>query len=488
MILLQKVRLGTQGSVADVLIRDHSVVEIAPDIAVKGVELVVTGEDLTVLPGLKDAHVHATQWALSQNRIDVSSCRSPGEVVARIVSELQRQPRPADELVTAYGFRDSGWNEQPHGGLLEDALPGRRVLVISNDLHTAWVSPAAAKGLHGALPATGVVREAEALRIMDSLPDVADERSDAWVRECLARASARGVTSLVDFEVADNLTEWSRRCDLESLPVRITATVYPDHLKSAMSAGYRTGDILPGTDGLVQVGPLKIFVDGSLNTRTALCHAPYLGGDDDDRGVLVTGFEELRAMMHDAQDAGFECAVHVIGDHAAAIALKAFDDVGCTGRIEHAQLLSTGDIAFAAALGLVVGIQPMHALDDREVAERLWGDRLAAAFPHGSLARAGVPVEIGSDAPVSPLDPWLGIAAATWRTLGSDVPWCPDERMSLDEALAAAAGGRRSVRAGDVADLVVVRGRPQHMAPHELAAVEVEATFLAGRPTWLASL
>ena len=137
-----------------------------------------------------------------------------------------------------------------------------------------------------------------------------------------------------------------------------------------------------------------------------------------------------------------------------------------------------------AALGVVAGIQPMHALDDQGVAERLWGDRLADAFPHGSLLRSGVPIEIGSDAPVSPLDPWLGIAAAVHRTTGQRAPWQPEQRISTADALAAAAGGRTTLAAGDAADLVVVQGDPAHMTASEIARTQVIATVAGGRLTW----
>jgi predicted amidohydrolase YtcJ len=482
-IALRAVRLGPDGPVGDVVVDDGLVASVGGRADVARADHVVAGPDLTVLPGLVDAHVHLTQWALAQHRVDVSAAGSPEELVTVVARDLAEHARPKGELVTAYGFRSSGWGQPPHGALFENALPGRPVLAISNDLHTAWFSPAAQRLLDLPIPVSGVMLEADALEAVGRLAEASVEQSDRWVLEALADAASRGVTGVIDFEVADNLTDWSRRAALGGgLPVRVAVTIYPEYLDALLARGLRTGDVVPGTGGRVVVGPLKVFVDGSLNARTALCHRPFLGTDD--RGVLVTPPGELVALMARASRAGVTSAIHAIGDRAATLALDAFEAVGCPGRIEHAQLMRPADITRMAALGVVAGIQPMHALDDQGVAERLWGDRLADAFPHGSLLRSGVPIEIGSDAPVSPLDPWLGIAAAVHRTTGQRAPWQPEQRISTADALAAAAGGRTKLAAGDAADLVVVQGDPAHMTASEITRTQVVATVAGGRLTW----
>ena len=483
-IILSGVRIGPSGPVGDVVVDSGRIESIGPRAASTGADEVVAGTDLTVLPGLVDAHVHLSQWALAQRRVDVSAATSPHALVDLVVQDVRRRPRPAGELVTAHGFRGADWSGEPDGDLFERALPGRRVLAISNDLHTAWLSPAAARAVDVPLPPSGVAREGTALELVGRLGDEPAEVSDQWAIEAITAAAARGVTGLTDFEVADNLGTWTRRAALAGrLPVRVTATVYPEHLEEVLARGLRTGDPVAGALGDVVVGPLKVFVDGSLNARTALCHEPFVGGTD--RGVLVTPEPELVELMTRAHRGGIGSAIHAIGDRAATIALDAFAAVGCPGRIEHAQLMRAEDIARMAGLGLVAGIQPKHALDDRLVAERLWGDRLADAFPHGALLSAGVPIEIGSDAPVSPLDPWLGVAAAVHRRIEQDTPWHPEQRIPVADALAAAAGGRRTLHVGETADLVVLRGDPARLSPAELAAPEVVATVAGGRPTWL---
>ncbi len=483
-LVLRGVRLGASGPVGDVLVVDGLIESVGAHVDATPDDRVVAGTDLTVLPGLVDAHVHLTQWALARRRVDVSSAGSPEQLVELVVRDLDAGRRPREELVTAYGFRSATWQRQPDGAAFERALPGRRVLAISNDLHTACLSPAAARALDLPLPPSGVVLEADALALMARLTDTPAEVTDQWALEALDAAAGRGVTGIVDFEVADNLGVWARRAALTTdLPVGVVATIYPEHLDAPVRAGLRSGDVLPGTAGRVTVGPLKVFVDGSLNARTALCHKPFAGGTD--HGLLVTPEPVLRELMATAHRSGIAAAIHAIGDRAASVALDAFAATGAVGRIEHAQLMGREDIRRMARLGLVAGIQPRHALDDRAVAEQVWGDRLSDAFPHGALVHAGVPVEIGSDAPVSPLDPWLGVSAAVHRCLDGGAPWQPDQRILLADALAAACGGRRAIRTGEVADLVVVRGDPAHMSPSELAAPEVVATVGGGRITWI---
>lgn len=480
--VLRDVRIGPSGPIGDVLIVDGRIASVGTRVDPKEESSVVTGSDLTVLPGLVDAHVHLTQWALARRRVDVSAAQSPEDVVEIIAQELRNTPRPGDELVTAYGFRSAAWTHQPSGDMFERALPGRQILAISNDLHTAWLSPRARLSIDHPVPRSGVVFEAEALELMARLTDVPVQNTDQWAIEALHAAAARGVTRLIDFEVADNLTIWARRAATEILPVHVVATVYPEYLEAAVAAHQHTGDAVQGTSGRVTVGPLKLFVDGSLNAKTALCHKPFVGSTS--HGLLVTPEPVLRELVAKAHQAGISAAIHAIGDHAASVALATFETVECSGRIEHAQLMSHADIRRMADLGLVAGIQPKHALDDQTVTEQLWGDRLLNAFPHGALWRSGVPIEIGSDAPVSPLDPWLGVAAAVHRSVDGETPWQPDQRIPLPDALAAASGGKRSLHIGEVADLVVIRGDPALMSPGELAAPEVITTIAGGHLTW----
>jgi predicted amidohydrolase YtcJ len=168
--------------------------------------------------------------------------------------------------------------------------------------------------------------------------------------------------------------------------------------------------------------------------------------------------------------------VHAIGDHANSLALDAFAEIGMGGRIEHAQLLAERDFPRFAELGVVASVQPDHAMDDRDVAEHHWAGRTGRAFATRSLLDAGAQLAMGSDAPVSPLDPWTTMAAAVNRTRGGREPWHPEQRISIAEALAAST--RTSVAVGELADLVITEVDP--LAVDDPRGMTVSATLLGG--------
>jgi predicted amidohydrolase YtcJ len=181
--------------------------------------------------------------------------------------------------------------------------------------------------------------------------------------------------------------------------------------------------------------------------------------------------------------------VHAIGDHANSLALDAFDSLGeklferlgIRGRIEHAQLLAAGDVSRFAELGIVASVQPEHAMDDRDVADRYWAGRTDRAFVLRSLLDAGVELAFGSDAPVAPLDPWVTIAAAVDRSKGGRDPWHPEQAISAKEAVAAST--RTRVAVGEPADLVVTDIDPLTAPGDRLRSMPVSGTLLGGRWT-----
>jgi len=470
-LLLRRARLGT--AVRDVLLARGRVAAVADDLragapgldasAVAGAE-VVDLDGAVLLPGLRDEHVHAEQWAAARRRIDVAAATSPEHAAALVADAVAGAPPDAGGLVMAHGFRDALWPSPPTAAVLDAALPGRTVVVASADLHTAWCSSAAVRLLGLSAP-DGVVREQEAMDVYARAEQVPVAVLDAWVLDAARAAARRGVTSLVDFELADSGAAWARRAASATPAVRVSAAVWPERLEAALGEGCRSGQVLPGVEDLadpaaaerLRVGPLKVFVDGSLGTRTAYCATAYPGATGvEAHGLLRTPAGELERLLRRATAHGLDVAVHAIGDDAVTTALDGFAVAGCTGRIEHAQQVHDADLPRFAALGVVASVQPRHAPDDRDAADRHWADATARAFPYGALHRAGARLALGSDAPVAALDPWDAIASAVHRSTDGREPWHPEQHLALDDALAAASGGRRAVRVGDVADLVVV--------------------------------
>ncbi|MFB2582155.1 amidohydrolase [Herbiconiux sp. P15] len=503
--LLLGARLPGHGEVVDVRIDGGVVAAIAPSGGLARAAgdhpepLRLDGRWL--LPGLWDNHVHFSQWAAVARRLDVSAARSAAEAVALVGAAIAGAAATSAEsgegLLVGIGFRDALWSDLPTATALDSVSRGRPVVLISADLHCCWLNTAAltAFGLAGhtegghaggghtdGVHADGVLREDEAFAVHRALDDVPTATVDAWALDAAHAAAARGVVGIVDLEMAWNHEVWSRRGAAGHDLLRVEFGVYPQHLDRAIEEGLRTGTRV--TD-LVSVGPFKVITDGSLNTRTAFCFDEYPGleGRPQSRGVLNVAPGALRELLERASRAGFSSAVHAIGDHANRLALDAFEAVGCSGSIEHAQLLAEEEFARFAALGVTASVQPEHALDDRDVADRFWAGRTGRAFALGALLDAGAELSLGSDAPVAPLDPWVTLAAAVGRERDGREPWHPEQRIPVAAALAASSRGRARVAVGDVADLVAVDRDPLSASPDELRTLPVALTLLAGRTT-----
>ena len=487
--------IGTGSGLVDVLVRDGRIVAVAPDLAAD-LPAQVARVDLDgrpVMPGLWDNHVHFTQWALARQRLDVSGTTSAADVVRLVVERLRTQPLPDGATLTGLGFRDALWSDTPSAALLDDAiaaagLPPVPVVLMSGDLHCGWLNTAAlrspALAAHGLGDhPTGVLREAEWFAASEDVSVVAPDVLERLVDEAARAAAARGVVGVMDVEIADNLSVWSRRVQSGITSLRVSAGVWPEHLDRAIARELATGDVLPGTDGLVTMGPLKIIADGSLNTRTAYCHDPYPGlTGPEARGVLTYDLDRLVPLMTQAARHGIACAIHAIGDRANTVVLDAFEKSGARGSVEHAQLVSPDDVPRFAALGVIASVQPEHAMDDRDVVDRYWADRVDRAYPYRDLLESGAQLALGSDAPVAPLDPWISIAAAVTRARDDRTPWHLEQALPIGAALAASV--RSSVAPGQLADLAILDADPTTTDAATLRTMPVAATLLGGRVTW----
>ncbi len=461
------------GNLTDIRVVDGRIAECRPGLDGAAASAAHTVHDLEgthVIPGLWDEHVHFSQWSLTRARLDVSSAESAVHVGALVAASIGDAP-----FLNGFGFRDGLWPDEPSLAVLDAASGNRPVVLLSGDLHCAWLN-SAALAQHGFTSDTGLIREEPAFEVARRIADVPAEELDQYAARAGAEAASRGVVGVVDFEMGWNLETWQRRRAGGFASQRVEFGIYRQHLGRAIEAGLRTGAAI---DELLSVGRFKVLTDGSLNTRTAWCHDPYPGTTN--HGLLEVPLDELVDLMREASSAGIEPAVHAIGDAANTVALDAFETVGCRGRIEHAQLLAESDFARFARLGVVASVQPEHAMDDRDVADHYWSDRAPRAYAWKRLLDAGATLALGSDAPVAPLDPWVSIAAAVGRDRDGREPWHPDQRLSFDEALRASTRSRIAV--GQPADLVAVATDLRAASSEELRRMPVALTMLAGRVT-----
>ncbi|WP_448810231.1 amidohydrolase [Agromyces bauzanensis] len=485
-LLLAGARIPGRDGRADVHVVDGVITAIAPaaeraaPAGARRLEL----DGRHVVPGLHDRHVHFSQWAMWSRRLDLAGVGSAAAAAALVAASVDHG---AAEVVGG-GYRDGLWPDTPSRALLDAVSGDVPVVLIAGDLHACWLNSAAARrhGVEHLAGESGVLREDDCFRLTRELDDVADDVLDGWVAEAAAAAAARGVVGITDYEMRWNRDDWARRAASGFDTLRVSFGIYTQHLERAIGEGMRTGDLVRGTGGLVSVGGYKVITDGSLNTRTAWCYDRYpgLGDDEHPYGLATVPYDELAPLMRRAHLAGITPAVHAIGDRANAAVLDAYEAVGCTGSIEHAQLLRHEDVERFARLGIVASVQPEHAMDDRDVADRYWAGRTDRAFMLAELAAAGVDLALGSDAPVAPLDPWVAISAAVGRTRDGREPWHPEQAIEARAALAASTGGRGAeVTVGAPADLAVIELDPLAASVDELRRMPVAMTFLGGRIT-----
>ncbi len=444
----------------DVLVRDGRVVDVGPALArPAGVEeLAAAGRWL--IPGLWDQHVHLGQWTLASQRVDASGVSAPEEAIALAAERVAAEPgRP----VIAWGHRPGAWARECSVAELDEVSGITPVVLIAGDGHHAWLNSAALAAL-GLGAREDVVRENEWFAAYELLGHLVgdDGTSPAAHRATLDAAVAKGVVGIVDFEFTGGVDDWVERWTAGCDRLRVRVATYADRLEDVIEARLRTGDPLLETDDRITMGPLKIISDGSLNTRSAWCCEPYADGAllGQPSGAANLSEVELTALLARAHMSGLEVATHAIGDAAVSAALDAYTATGARGSIEHAQLINRADVRRLAELDLRASVQPGHLLDDRDLTELIWPGRSDRSFAFRWMLDEGIRLCFGSDAPVSPLDPWLAMAAAVHRSADARPAWHPEQRMTAREALAASVDGQPTVGIGSTADLVLLDRDP----------------------------
>lgn len=473
---------GPSAAPSDLRVANGSVTHIAPDLSPEGDEQVIDGGGRWVIPGLWDQHVHMGQWAQMSSRIDLTDTVSAAQVVERVrheVAEATQPDQPSAQVLVGQGFRISRWAQLPASGVLDEATGAYSVVLISGDGHCGWLNTRALNffGLDGP---DRILDENEWFALYSRLSELTDDSSSRQnqYRVAIAAAHARGIVGITDFEYTKNYELWPQLVDDTVGKIRVNAAFYPDALEDVVARGLKTGDQLAP---LITMGPLKIIADGSLSTLTAYCCDAYGAEGEQTRGKKNYAQDELRVMLSTASNHGLTVAFHAIGDAAVHDALDAFASTNAHGSIEHAQLMRRDDLARMAKLGLIASVQPAHLLDDYDIAHRVWSDRADRCYLFRSMQLVGIPLALGSDAPVSPLDPWLAIDAAVNRAQGSQEPWNAAEQLSPAEALFASTNGAGPIAAGSRADLVLLDDDPLSVSPRTvrtaLTMIDGEVVF-----------
>ena len=409
-----------------------------------------------MVPGWGDAHVHFMWWAIQMGQLDLRDAATLDVALGRIHAAVQRLPEGA--WLLGGRFDKNLWGRWPTAADLDSVTAGRPAALRSRDGHARWLNSAALRaasiGRGTADPAggeierdadgqaTGIVKENANALVERVIPDPSEEECLAAVRLGQAEAWRRGITALEDLEQASARDAFRRLHGLGELGLRISMGIPRGDLDTAIAAGLRTDD----GDEWLRTGHCKFFTDGALGSQTAALEEPYEGSSG--RGILTIEPEVLVAEVGRAADAGISVAIHAIGDRAVRIALDAIEPTrrtqpGLRQRIEHAQLVGSEDLPRFGRLGVIASMQPIHATSDRDLVDRYWGPaRATRAYPFRTLRRHGAVLAFGSDAPVEPIDPLLGIHAGVARQRPGDADrWQPQEALDVREALSAYAHG-----------------------------------------------
>ncbi len=474
-----------------------------------------------VLPGFIDAHIHLVSEAYRSYYIDAEGCASEDEVTA-LVRERAAQT-PAGQWILGGQWDKNLWPGQrfPTKASLDAAAPAHPVALWSKDGHLLWVNSLALQRAHisaetpvpanGAIlrddrgEPTGILQEQEATSLIYNVIDRQDPiLTRHLVEGKLKEVQRLGITTIHDIEDNDALLLFQQLRDEGVLGVRVRMILPRGVLPELRAIGLRDGF----GDDLLRLGGIKIFADGTLGSQTAAMLDGF-EGNRANRGILAIPEQEMNEAVSMAAEMGISIAIHAIGDRAAQVALNSIELAqrhlaGAPGssqaqasrlryRLEHVQLIAPQDLERMQRLGVVASVQPFHAVADRDIAERYWGGRHRRAYAYRTMLDMGIPLALGSDAPVETFDPLRILYAASMRNNTATrqrPPWLPNQALPLARALwaytlgAAYAGAEEdmkgSLTAGKLGDAVVLREDILKTPLEKMPENGVQATILGG--------
>lgn len=491
----------------------------------------------TLLPGFVESHMHLFFGGAELVHLQLTGI-ADGEGLAHAFRHFAAE-NPARPLLMAQGAHYDYFGRPATRHDLDRIVADRPIAMAAYDHHTVWANTAALKAagiLQGAaMPpgheivmgpdglATGELREFEAFAPIIALggetranlgiatggepapwPGAAERAIDrTMMARGLAHAARHGVTSIVNMDgnlyTLDLLRDMHRSGDL-------TARVkVPFHFKPHMElseldrADAMTRDF---ADDWLTCGFVKMFMDGVVDSRTAYMLQDYPGFPGH-RSEPLFEAGRFKAIATEVDRRGLQIAVHAIGDAAVRSTIDGYEAARTANgprdsrhRIEHIELIDPADIPRLGALGITASIQPVHAPGALDFAmfpsmDVLHRHRWKDAYLCRRLVEAGAPIAFASDWPITDISILRGIWAAMTRPTYAGAQ---DQRIPLAQALRAyTAGGAwaahmealtGSLRPGKAADVVVLSGDIEAVAPAEIAGLSVALTIAGGRITW----
>ena len=472
----------------------------------------------TVLPGFSDNHMHALAYGISLIEVPLSGLTSIKEVVKRVREKAQTLPR--HKWILGRGWDQNQYVEDRYFNKsdLDEAASEHPVALIRVCGHVMTVNSKALEiaGINKDTPdpsggkidrdpqtnePNGILRE-EAMRMVKQIiPPYTMEDKKKALSKAMSEALAVGITSVTTDDavlaggVDSCITLYRNIWDEEQPAVRAYLLIAGEYLDDLIKSERMTG----WGDDRVQVGPLKLFQDGSLGARTAAMLEPYHDSPDE-KGVLIFSQQELDDIIEKAHKKGMQIAVHAIGDAAITSTLEGIEKAqdkepkkDCRHRIIHFEVVNEDILQKTKELGIIADIQPKFLTTDGDwLDKRLGPERARYACAWKTILERGIPAVGGSDCPVEPFNPLLGIHAAVTRKVynSPEDSWMPQEKLSVEEAVKlftvdGAYGSfdehkKGSLEKGKLADMVVLDKDPWTVEPETIKDINVLMTMVDG--------
>lgn len=434
-----------------------------------------------VAPAFVDCHVHLTATGLTLAGLDLRPARSLSHCLQLLTDYAAAHP---DGVIWGHGWDESGWPERtpPSTRDLDEAVGDRPVYLARVDVHSAAASSALRRQVPGLAEAAGFAPDApltaDAHHRVRAVARAAlsPEQRRAARLAALDAAARHGIVAVHECAGPEigGLDDWD---EIRALVHGVEVIGY---WGEAVCSADEARDLMARTGARGLAGDL--FVDGALGSRTAWLRQPYSDAPEC-CGNRYLDPDTILAHLRACTEAGVTAGFHVIGDAAVTAVVDALarvvDEFGapavarCGHRLEHLEMVTADQAAQLGAWGVIASMQPnFDALwggPDGMYARRLGAERAAGLNPFSLLASHGVPLAFGSDSPVTELNPWATVRAASHHhTHGS----------ALSARAAFAAATRGAWRAAGVRDGVsgtLAPGAPASYAVWETDELEVHA-------------
>jgi predicted amidohydrolase YtcJ len=471
------------------------------------------------LPGLNEAHNHMIGFGTALGHVEAGFPKVHSiEEIKRNVAERARNTPPGS-WIQGRGYDDNKLDERRHPTRqdFDEVAPDHPVIIVNGSGHMSVVNSLALKlaGVtrdtpdpqgghlvhdeHGEL--TGLLQESAQGLVRKIIPVPTVDDHVASLARCNDAYIAAGITSSQDASSSEPeaIEAYQRAVREGKLKLRTSMMIRENLLPHLIGLGIKQGF---GNERL-RVGPIKMFIDGSLIGRTAAVSQPFLEDPrDDNLGLTMMPREDFENYVWQAHSAGFQIAVHAIGDRAVGMVLDAYQKAlerlpraNHRHRIEHCGILRPDLIERIAKMHVLAVTQPIFITEYGDGFIRHLGmARAQLTYPFRSLLDAGITIVFSSDCPVSAFEPLKSIQAAVTERTGSGRSYALEEAISVDEALPlyTVAGAyatfeeqlKGQLKPGMLADFAVLEEDPRTVDPMHLGEIKISQTIIGGETVY----